>query len=127
MFALISRVSWSWGCSALLYAMTAWPCMAQSQAAPDDAVVASAAPTPIFGTPVESSLLEGARGGTFQTENQMTLTGTTSNNSAQNVVTGGNSIERGAFDQMTGLPVVIQNSGANVLIQNAVIVNLQMQ
>jgi hypothetical protein len=28
---------------------------------------------------------------------------------------------------MSGIPVVIQNSGANVLIQNATIVNLQFK
>jgi hypothetical protein len=43
-----------------------------------------------------------------------------------NVVSGTNTIGMGAFANMSGLPLVVQNSGANVLIQNAVILNLQM-
>ena len=56
----------------------------------------------------------------------MQLAGTTSGNSATQVVTGSNAISAGSFANMSGLPVVIQNSGANVLIQNAVIVHVQM-
>lgn len=100
--------------------MTTWAVSAEPPAQAEQADT-------VFGSPVPVSQLAGARGGSFQTENHMSLTGTTSGNSAQNVMTGNNSIERGAFDNMSGLPVVIQNSGANVLIQNAVIVNLQMQ
>jgi hypothetical protein len=48
-------------------------------------------------------------------------------NTAVNVVTGSNSIDAGSFANMQGIPVVIQNSGANVLIQNATIVNLQLK
>ena len=57
---------------------------------------------------------------------EMRLAGTTAENSASNVVTGANSISAGSFANMSGIPVVIQNSGANVLIQNATIVNLQL-
>ena len=53
--------------------------------------------------------------------------GSTTDNSAINVLTGNNAIAAGAFTNMSGLPLVVQNSGANVLIQNAVIINLQMQ
>jgi hypothetical protein len=49
------------------------------------------------------------------------------NNSATNVVTGSNVIDAGSFANMSGIPVVIQNSGANVLIQNATIINLQFK
>lgn len=48
-------------------------------------------------------------------------------NSATNVTTGANIITNGAFANMSGLPVVIQNSGANVLIQNATVINLQLR
>ena len=48
-------------------------------------------------------------------------------NSATNVSTGSNIISNGAFANMSGLPVVIQNTGANVLIQNATVINLQFQ
>jgi hypothetical protein len=43
------------------------------------------------------------------------------------VATGANTIAGGAFSGMSGLPLVVQNSGANVLIQNAVIVNVKME
>lgn len=122
MWVSISHRCWPWVCSLLLYGVTALPAGAEPLA-----VVGASAAESAFGTPVPASQLADARGGSFHTENQMTLTGTTSGNSAQNVITGNNAIEAGSFDQMTGLPVVIQNSGANVLIQNAVIVNLQMQ
>jgi len=49
------------------------------------------------------------------------------NNSAFNVMTGSNSIADGSFTNSSGFPMVIQNSGSNVLIQNATIINLQYQ
>jgi hypothetical protein len=79
-----------------------------------------------FDKPVAAATLAGLRGGTEVVHNEMTLSGTTAGNSAINVATGSNAISAGAFSSMSGLPVVIQNSGANVLIQNAVILNLQI-
>lgn len=76
--------------------------------------------------PVDSATLAGYRGGAEQVSNDMTLNGTTANNSANRVNTGDNTISSGSFANMNGLPVVIQNTGANVLIQNAVILHLQM-
>jgi hypothetical protein len=55
------------------------------------------------------------------------LSGSVANNSAVNVMTGNNSIADGSFSNASGFPIVIQNSGANVLIQNATIINLQYQ
>jgi hypothetical protein len=66
------------------------------------------------------------RGGT-DTRNDMRLAGSVAANTAVNVVTGTNSIDAGSFANMAGIPVVIQNSGANVLIQNATIINLQLK
>ena len=59
--------------------------------------------------------------------NDTKLNGDVANNSAFNVQTGSNSIDSGSFANMSGIPVVIQNSGANVLIQNATVINLQFQ
>ena len=75
---------------------------------------------------VDTATLASQRGGSTRVHNDMTLTGTTSDNTAIHVNTGNNAISAGAFANMSGLPVVIQNSGANVLIQNAVILNLQI-
>ena len=57
----------------------------------------------------------------------MQLSGSVANNSATNVASGNNYIAGGSFANMTGLPITVQNSGSNVLIQNATIVNVQFQ
>jgi hypothetical protein len=82
-----------------------------------------------FGPAADLGQLEHSRGGTdtYTTNNNANLNGVVTGNSAWNVVTGSNSIDTGAFANMSGIPVVIQNSGANVLIQNATIVNLQFK
>jgi hypothetical protein len=79
-----------------------------------------------FDKPVAAAELADYRGGTALVSNDMQLSGTTANNSAINVATGTNAISAGSFSNVSGLPIVIQNTGANVLIQNAVILNLQL-
>lgn len=79
-----------------------------------------------FDKPVPAATLGNYRGGSELVHNDMTLSGTTAGNTAINVATGTNTISAGAFSNMSGLPLVVQNSGANVLIQNAVILNLQV-
>ena len=71
--------------------------------------------------------LDGERGRADTTVNDTRLNGDVANNSAVNVNTGSNTIDAGSFANMSGIPVVIQNSGANVLIQNATVINLQFQ
>jgi len=48
-------------------------------------------------------------------------------NNATNTVSGGNFVTEGALSNNTGLFTVIQNSGNNVLIQSATILNLDIQ
>lgn len=84
------------------------------------------APSAFVAAAVDSATLDTYRGGSSQVSNDLTLAGTTADNTAHNVNTGNNAISAGAFANMNGMPVVIQNSGANVLIQNAVIVHVQM-
>ncbi|MFC5510596.1 hypothetical protein ACFPOU_05615 [Massilia jejuensis] len=67
------------------------------------------------------------RGRADTVTNDTKLNGDVANNSAFNVQTGSNTIDAGSFASMSGIPVVIQNSGANVLIQNATVINLQFQ
>ncbi len=76
--------------------------------------------------PVDLRVLERGRGGA-DVINDSRLKGVVSNNQAVNVTTGGNIITEGAFAGTTGLPLVVQNSGNNVLIQNATIVNVQVK
>ena len=80
-----------------------------------------------FGMPLASEELEGYHGGFDLVKNDMQLNGTVANNSATNISTGINSIADGSFTNVSGLPMVIQNSGSNVLIQNATIINLQFK
>lgn len=79
-----------------------------------------------FGPSVDPATLARMRGGTDTVEN-MHLHGTVDNNSADHVSSGYNTISDGAFTGAAGVPMVIQNSGNNVLIQNATIINVQFQ
>ena len=86
-------------------------------------------------TPVAADQLDTQRGGADTKVNNTltnitqtnTLNGNVENNSATNVVSGNNAISGGAFQGTTGFPMVIQNSGSNVLIQNATILNVTVQ
>ena len=96
------------------------------------ATVASApapqdAPVPGFGIAADAAMLDSARGGAGGMAANADLRGTVTGNSATNVVTGANTIQASSFAGASGIPIVIQNSGANVLIQNATIINLQFQ
>jgi hypothetical protein len=115
-----SSAIYRFACAALALVL---PLLATAQPAPEQAGATGSA---IFNNPVATAELAAYRGGTEVVHNEMTLAGSTTDNTAINVATGSNAISAGAFSSMSGLPVVIQNSGANVLIQNAVILNLQI-
>lgn len=76
--------------------------------------------------PVDLKTLAGRRGGA-DVLNDMQLRGVVSDNRAVNVTTGSNVISDGAFAGTVGLPMVVQNTGNNVLIQNATIVHVQVK
>jgi hypothetical protein len=81
-----------------------------------------------FDCPAEAADKLGAlRGGADTVNNSMWLDGAVGGNTAVNVQGGANSIGGGSFSNASGLPVAIQNSGANVLIQNATIINIEMR
>jgi len=84
-------------------------------------------PIPGLGLPLSGRELAGLRGGFETVNNDMQLNGSVANNSATHVVSGNNYIAGGSFSNMTGLPISVQNSGSNVLIQNATIVNVKFQ
>jgi hypothetical protein len=50
-----------------------------------------------------------------------------SQTSTSDLATGANTITDGAFANSSGLPMVIQNTGNNVIIQNSTILNLQLK
>lgn len=83
--------------------------------------------TPAFDKPVDLLTLAAHRGGSEKVRAEIDLNGTTSQNTASQVSTGQNIIQSGSFANLSGLPIVVQNSGANVLIQNAVVLQLQMR
>lgn len=126
------------GCAAVSAAVSATP-LAQPQQAvlpipalPQQLMAPVRAPEVAdsnLGKAADSERLEQARGGADTHINNFDarLNGTVSGNSAFNVATGSNAIDGGAFSNAAGIPIVIQNSGANVLIQNSTIVNLQLR
>jgi hypothetical protein len=79
-----------------------------------------------IGQAVNEDSLADYRGGTA-ISNSIVSEGTVNNTSATNVATGSNSVTAGSFANASGFPTVIQNTGANVLIQNATIVNVQFK
>lgn len=101
----------------------ATPAAADARAAPGDSAAG-------IGTALDPAALEGYRGGSeaFTTyTNTMNVDGTVSNSTAVDIASGTNAVAGGAFTNTAGIPTVIQNSGSNVLIQNALIVNLQFK
>ncbi|MFA6230337.1 MAG: hypothetical protein WC617_09205 [Rhodanobacter sp.] len=89
-------------------------------------VVTSRAAVEGLGPRVGVDVLAKASGGTDVT-GQMTLNGTVSDNHTTDVATGNNEITSGSFSGAAGVPMVIQNTGNSVLIQNATIINVQFQ
>ncbi|HTD89791.1 MAG TPA: hypothetical protein VK663_03960 [Burkholderiales bacterium] len=81
----------------------------------------------LFGTPLDSERLTNQRGGQDLIINDQKLKATVTDNVASNLTTGNNVITEGAFAGANGLPMVIQNSGNNVSIQNTTILNLNMK
>lgn len=133
--SLFHRLAWSLPLCAVL-------CQAPVCAAPEPVGAPAFAEQPIprftvpdridvidpgFGVAARSDTLDAQRGGTDTVDNRMQQGGGVYDNVASHVVSGANTIDSGSFANMVGLPTVIQNSGANVLIQNATIINLQFK
>lgn len=81
---------------------------------------------PFGSKPVSADALASKRGGDG-VFNESQLKGLVADNRASNLTTGSNAISDGALSGSVGLPMIIQNSGNNVLIQNATIVNVQLK
>lgn len=99
-----------------------------AQAEPDEEVAPTAAAALFGNATLGAARLAQQRGGTAtQVVNDMQLDGVVADNRAVDVVTGSNAISTGALSGASGLPLIVQNSGNNVLIQNATIVNVQLK
>lgn len=97
-----------------------------SSAMPSAKPLRAGATLSAFGPSVAPAALANLSGGSNVTQG-IDINGSVSNTTTQDVGTGMNWIGGGAFDNAAGLPMVIQNSGNSVLIQNATVVNVQMQ
>lgn len=94
----------------------------------DQTTVAATVTTSVvgLGPSIGPETLDQYRGGTA-ISSEAVSNGLLQDATATNVATGNNSIAGGAFSNAFGLPIVIQNSGANVLIQNSTIVNVEFR
>ncbi|MDT3669790.1 MAG: hypothetical protein ROZ37_05585 [Aromatoleum sp.] len=101
------------------------------EAVPHEAVVETLVPATtevLFVSPaVDDAELADKRGGADTHLSEIRAVGTVNDVSVLNAVTGSNTITEGALAGASGIPMVIQNSGNGVLIQNATIVNLEMK
>lgn len=78
-----------------------------------------------LGAPVGASRLHDMRGGEDDgSASLIIIDGKVEDNTANNVFGGSNTIGGGSFDGASGINTIIQNSGTNVLIQSATIVNV---
>lgn len=80
----------------------------------------------LAGRALDEEALAGWRGGADAHYNDMRETGTVREVSVSDAVTGHNLITEGALAGASGMPMIVQNSGNGVLIQNAVIVNIEL-
>lgn len=108
-------------------------------------IVASLAATPAWGEPtspagarqtksslfehaVPDSALDARRGRALDLRiTEISEKGVVSENVAHHLTTGSNIVADGAFGNSAGVPIVVQNSGNNVLIQNSTILNLNVK
>lgn len=82
-------------------------------------------PVDAFGPAMQLDSLDALRGGDVRIQTVTDLDGDVVDNTASNVTTGSNAIGGDAFAGSAGITTVIQNSGANVLIQSGTAVNVQ--
>lgn len=79
---------------------------------------------------VDTSVLADQRGGTDVHDVQLSkiwANGSVSEVQAYDLVTGSNIVSDGSLANASGMPMLIQNSGNGVLIQNAVILNVEVR
>jgi hypothetical protein len=120
--------------AAFIAAPSAWAeatdlAAAIAAAASPSAAPSAAAPRPDdgLGSALGDTRLAGQRGGQGVQLSDIKARSVVSENTAHHLTTGNNTITESAFGQASGMPMVIQNSGNNVSIQNSTILNLQLR
>lgn len=101
-----------------------WPQLVVAEEAASSKAFEASEP---FGQASVAPALEDYRGGADYFLNDIKSDGVVRDNQAINLTTGSNWVTEGSFTGAAGFPTVVQNSGNNVLIQNATIINLQVQ
>jgi len=112
--------------STMLFIAACWSFPATSDEAvfskiPDESEVQ------LGGSVADADILEQSRGGSELNLYDIKSDGVVRDNQAYNLSTGSNYIAGGSFAGASGFATAVQNSGNNVLIQNATIINLQVQ
>ena len=79
-----------------------------------------------LGKAVKAEALDKQRGGQ-KVLNLMDVNAKVYDNRAIDTISGNNIISDNAFSHASGVPMAIQNSGNNVVIQSSMILNLQMK
>ena len=93
----------------------------------EDAAAASGGTLKLGSKSVALDVLDGQRGGADTHLGEIRAVGSVSQVKAYDLVTGNNVVSDGSLAGASGLPMVIQNSGNGVLIQNATILNVMVQ
>lgn len=123
----------AWGVllvAAVALALPAWAAAGElSQLGSSASDPPATAPVAGLGTALDPAGLDGLRGGDGVdldlVENTSRNTGEVVDNHAENILSGNNTMSGDAFSGASGINTAIQNSGSNVLIQNATVVNVQ--
>ncbi|MGX5731288.1 hypothetical protein ACWKWK_12220 [Pseudoxanthomonas beigongshangi] len=139
-FHAVSRVAFALWCSAAGIALAGEPAVPATGAATQAPVLAVPIRAEVppgwlqvreravleIGAPVDVARLAGMRGGEDDHGSAVIIDvdGTVDGNTADRIISGGNTISQGAFDNANGINTVIQNTGTNVLIQNAMVVTV---
>jgi hypothetical protein len=127
----MERSKWRYACAVAVFAASLIPAAAMAESAGDASIrpLKEVEPVvPAFGRSVGDEALEDQRGKQDDAVfNDMKSKASVYQNSTNNVSTGDNSINGAAFTNTNGMPIVVQNSGNNVVIQNSTILNLQLK
>jgi hypothetical protein len=89
----------------------------------DDSAISGAQ----LGAPLTAEVLDQQRAGAELHLNLMDVKAHLDDNQAINTLNGSNYIAGGALSNSSGLPVAVQNSGNNVIIQNSFILNMNVK
>lgn len=93
----------------------------------EEAAPAPAVALTLEGAPLPADLLEEQRGGADAHLSNIRAIGSVDDVQVIDAMTGSNLVTEGALAGTAGVPMLIQNSGNGVLIQNAVIINVEVK